>query len=526
MSKLLDWIGARQPEATANMDDPRWWGNAAPASEAGVRVTADTALTLSTFWACVRFLSESIGSLPIMIYRREPDGSRTRATDNPLYDVLHRRPNNWQTAVEFKSMMQGHALLRGNAYAQIVPGRRGAVDQLIPIHPDRVTVERLDNGRLRYMVKQGNGRAPKPYTQEEIFHLRGMSSDGMTGLSVIQYAANSVGLTMAAERYGSRFFKNDSRPGGVLSTDKKLGNGVPQRMRERWRETQAGSSRGDIAILEEGLTFQAIGVPPEEAQFLQTREHQALDVCRWFGVAPHMVGVPGSVTEWGSGLEQLGRGVVTYTLMPWMVRWQEAISRDLIIAPQTYYVEFVTEALLRGDTAARYAAYATARQWGWVSVNEIRAWENLNPVPGGDTYLQPMNMTDAQSESADTAMTGDVRRPTSPDALVLADTADIDGASAEHYRLLARSAAGRVVRKEMAALGKAKAKAGDDLAAWHTAVHEFYQAHAALVCDTMQVDLYTAAAYCQRRIHEWKDGEGEQNEAQAVAALVMLALEA
>jgi len=530
MSRLLELLGIGMPTAVSP-DDPRWWGGT-PVSEAGVRVTADSAMTLSTFWACVRFLSETIGSLPIMIYRREADGTRGRATDNPLYDVLQRRPNDWQTAVEFKSMMQGHALLRGNAYAHILPGRRGAVDQLVPIHPDRVKIERLSNGRLRYMVAQ-KGRPALPYTPEEIFHLRGMSSDGVTGMSVIDYAANSVGLTMAAERYGSRFFKNDSRPGGILTTDKKLGTGTPERMRARWRETQAGSHRGDVAILEEGLDFKAIGVPPEEAQFLQTREHQALDVCRWFGVAPHMVGVPGSVTEWGSGLEQLGRGVVTYTLMPWMVRWQEAIGRDLIIAPQTYYAEFVTEALLRGDTAARYEAYATARQWGWVSVNEIRRWENMNPVEGGDVYLQPMNMTDAESATADTATNSGalVTPKTAMSAPNATNGVGVKGANgvgvAEHYQLLARSAAGRLVRKELAALDKEQERAGDDLGAWHTAVADFYQAHAALVADTMQVNLFTAAAYCQYRIGEWlmDSGAAEANELKAIDALVMLATE-
>jgi hypothetical protein len=325
-------------------------------------------------------------------------------------------------------------------------------------------------------------------------------------MSVVAYARNSVGLSMAAERYGSRFFSNDSRPGGVLTTDKRLSEGVPERMKARWRETQAGAHRGDIAILEEGLTFAAVGVPPEDAQFLGTRDHQALDVCRWFGVAPHMVGVPGGVTEWGSGLEQLGQGVITYTLMPWLVRWQEAVARDLIIAPRVFYAEFLTESLLKGDIQARYAAYATGRQWGWISVNEIRQWENLNPVEGGDIYLQPLNMVDAgEAETAE------------------AVTASAGGG---HYEALARAAAGRVVRKEVVALGQVRARVGDDWGAWHTAVADFYHGHAALVADTMQVDKFTAAAYCQHRINEWVDETvGAQSEAQAVEALVMLAME-
>ena len=487
MSKLLDFL---RPQASANSNDERWWGGGNGGSEAGVAVTADTALTLSTFWACTRFLSETIGSLPFVIYRRRDDGGRERAAGHPLYRVLHDRPNAWQTPIEFISMMQGHVLLRGNAYALIVPGALGAVDQLIPLHPDRVTVDVLEGGRLRYKVDQQT-----VYTQEQIFHLRGMSSDGVLGLSVIEYARNSVGLTMAAERYGARWFRNDSRPGGVLKTDRKLSKGMPERMKSKWRATQAGIHRGDIAILEEGLEFQAIGIPPEEAQFLQTREHQALDVCRWFGIGPHMVGVPGGVTAWGSGLEQIGRGTVTYTLRPWLVRWEQAINRHLIVANNVYYAEFVVEGLLRGDIQARYAAYATGRQWGWLSVNEIRRLENLNGVEGGDVYLQPMNMTPAGEEPAPMSAGGHL----------------------PHYEALAAAAAGRLVRKETAAVAKLKARGGD----WRAAVAEFYAGHGELVAGTMQVDILTARGYCVARA--LAVGREQDSEAEAVNWLVLLA---
>lgn len=508
MSKLLDWL---RPKVEArDVDDPRYWTvGGAGVSEAGVRVTADTALTLSTFWACVRFLSETIGSLPLMIYQRRDDGGRERARQHPLYSVLHERPNQWQSPAEFKSMMQGHVLLRGNAYAQIVAGSRGPVDQLIPLHPDRVTVETLANGRLRYRVTG----LERPLVQDEVFHLRGMSSDGVRGLSVIEYAANSVGLTMAAERYGARFFKNDSRPGGVLSSDRKLSSGVPERMKERWRSTQAGEHRGEIAILEEGLTFQAIGVPPEEAQFLGTREHQALDVCRWFGVAPHMVGVPGGVTEWGSGLEQLGQGVVTYTLMPWLVRWQEAITRDLLIAPRRYYAEFLTEGLLRGDITARYAAYSTGRQWGWLNVNEIRLRENMNPIgAAGNVYLQPLNMVDADGEHRAT-----------PDMAMGSFTVKNDDGAVAHHRALAMAAAGRLVRKEYLAMGKLRERAGNDEAAWETAVRDFFTRHAGLVSDTMQMGDVAARDYCEQRAAIWLAGDGGSEQI-AMVTLVGLAL--
>ena len=504
MSFFLRYFGAT-PSPSRNPDDDRWWdGSAATQSVAGVRVDADTALKISTVWACRALLAETIASLPLVVFRSLPDGGRERARNNPLYAVLHDQPNGTQTAAEFREMMTGHVVMTGNAFAQIKPGPRGAVDQLEPIHPERIprtNVERLPNGRLRYKVKQDDG-GTRTFNQDDIFHLRGPSKDGIWGMSVIDYAIDSFGLTMAAERYGGRFFRNDSRPGGALRTPSKLSKEAAVRLKAGWEAAHTGGNQHRVAVLEEGLEWQQIGISPEEAQFLESREFQAEDVCRWFRVPPHMVGLTSKATSWGSGIENLGLGFVTYTLLPWLTRWTQAISRDLILAPDKYFADFIVEGLLRGDIASRYNAYAIAIQWGIMNPNETRRLENMNPRtdPGGDAYLTPMNMDSSSSE----AMAKAIRQAfgLTPQMFAHEQNHPLPSPPPErgremgaHYRLLAEEAAGRLVRKEKAAMVRAWEKHGAD--GWETAVFEFYTNHAELVAQTMRMPLAKADAYCQ-----------------------------
>lgn len=483
MSFIMRLLGASG--ISARPDEDWWYWTGIPrASVAGVWVDEETALKISTFWACVTLLSETIASLPLVIYRYVGEHDRERARNNPLYSILHDRPNEWQTAAEFREMMTGHVLVRGNAYAQIVPGPRGPVDQLVPIHPDRIpkdNVEKLPNGRLRYWVRQDDG-SRKAFNQEDIFHLRGPSRDGITGLDVITYATDSLGLTIAAERYGGRFFRNDAMPGGILHTDKTLKEDGAKRLKASWEAAHTGANQHRVAVLEDGLQWQQIGIAPEQAQMLGTREFQAEDVTRWFRIPPHMVGLTSKATSWGSGIEQMSIGFVTYTLLPWLTRWTQTISRDLIIAPDSYFADFIVTGLLRGDVATRYSAYAIGRQWGFLSANDIRRLENMNSIPGGDDYLRPMNM---MSDGEEPPAGGG---PEGPDAR-------------QHYRLLAEEAAGRVVRKEVAAIGKA-AQRHDDYGAWYEAVEDFYQGHAEFVAQTMRIPLEMAAYYVERGMQE------------------------
>lgn len=466
-------IAPAEPEASA-WTDPLWWGGAAGESIAGIAVGPETALKISTVYACVGLISETIASLPLVIYRwLENEDGRERARNHPLYRVLHDQPNEYQTAFEFVQMLQAHALMRGSGYAMIQPGARGFADQLVPLHPDQVEKERLSGNRFRYVITDDRGR--RPVNPEDIFEVGGLSLDGLNTLSVISYARDGLGLSLAAERYGSRLFRNDSRPGGVLHTDKKLSKDAAMRLKAQWNAAHTGGSQHSVAVLEEGLTWQQVGISPEEAQFLGTREFQAEDICRWFRVPPHMVGLTSKTTSWGSGIEEMTIGFLTYTLQPWLTRWTQAIKRDLILAQDTYFADFVTNALLRGDTEGRYNAYAIGRQWGWLSVNDIRRFENMNPVPGGDGYLQPLNMTELGEDPAAPAAPG--------------------GVALRHYRMLAEEAAGRVVRKEMAAMTRSGQKSNGVV--WETAVNEFYDSHADFVSQTMRIPLEAAWQYAE-----------------------------
>lgn len=447
-------------------------GLAAP-TMSGVSVGPDNALKLSTVFACVRLLSETIASLPLVVYQRQPDGGRAEAFGHPLYDLLHDAPNTNQTAIEFRQMMTAHALLRGNAYARIVPGARGFADQLIPLHPDRVTPEELPDGNLRYRVVG----LPNPLNDDQMLHLKGMSFDGKLGVSVVTFMRESIGLGLAAEHYGSRFFGNSATPSGVLrKTDgKTLSEPAAKRLKESWSAAHSGSRQNSVAVLEEGLEYQAIGVSNKDSQFTELREFQAEDIAgRWFGVPPHMIGLTSKATSWGSGIEQMGIGFVVYTLLPWLKRWEQAISRDLILAPRLYFVEHVVAGLLRGDTQARYAAYATGRQWGWLSVNDVRRLENMNPVTGGDAYLSPLNMSPA-------AATAETQMPSA------------------HYKMLMHESAGRVVRKEMAAIKGLSKRAGtpDD---FRLELQKFYSDHSAFVAQTLRITPEAARQWCTAQL--------------------------
>lgn len=473
--------------------------NLSPTTYAGVAVGPENALKLSAAYACDRLISETVASLPALVFERMADGGRKRATNHPLYDLLHRQPNEYQTAIEFFDFMTHCVLMRGNAFARIVAGPRGFADQLIPMHPDYVTMESLRRGGLRYHVNVP-GQAAETLADEDVLHVKGMSADGVTGVSVVSYARESLGVALGAERYGARFFRNNARPGGVLETLKPLSKEAAARLKENWEAAQGGDNQGRIAVLEEGLTFKEVSMNNRDSQFLETREFQAEDICRWFRVPPHMVGLTSKATSWGSGIEQMSQGFVTYTLMPWLIRWQQAISRDLILAPDKYFVEFVVDALLRGDLKGRYDAYAVALDKGFMSPNEVRQRENLNPYAGGDRYGMAGSTTDLT--------------PGQPRA------------NADHYAHLVQAAAARVVRKEVAALGKAAKRGGD----WAAAVSEFYADHADFVAQTLGLTLAHAQAYVNAASEtvttagpeKLADSEGAR--ASMLAALVMEAV--
>lgn len=383
-------------------DDNFWYGPVGLGTASGMRVTPETALASAPVFACVKVLAESVAVLPLLLYQRLVDGSKTRAPEHPLFDVLHRRPNQWQTAFEFWSMSVSHVALRGNAYSQIVPGRRGPVDQLIPLHPDRVRVVREESGRLTYEVRPratGNDRttaaAPFVLTQDQMFHLRGPFSNGVVGQNPIEIAREPIGLSLAAQEYAARFFQNDATPGGVLEHP-GVGKGAisaeaEKTVRDSFVTAQTGVHRHKPAVLAEGMTYHQIGMTNKDAQFIEARKFSAVDIARIFRVPPHLIGILDRATF--SNIEQQAIDFVIYTLSAWLVSIEQAISRDLIVRPDVFFAEFLVEGLLRGDAKTRSEFYASGIQNGWMTRNEVRMRENLNPLPGLDEPLQPLNMT-------------------------------------------------------------------------------------------------------------------------------------
>lgn len=399
IAQTMNW-----PQLDPN--DERVWAGWAPPTRSGVRMDANRAMTVSAVWAAVRVVSETVGMLPLHLYRRRDDGGKEPAREHPIEVVLSQRPNPWQTPMEFREMMQGHVELRGNAYARILPGRLGPVDQLVQVHPDLVDPEQLDDGEIVYHVRDRNGQRTT-YLADEIFHLRGLSSDGVKGLSTIAYARESLGLTSATEEYASRLFGQGTIVRGLLKhpgTFKKPD--TARRIREDFRTFAGGlNNAGDTVVLEEGMSWERIGLTNEDAQFLELREHQISDVARWFRLQPHAIGDLRRATF--TNIEHQGLELVTYSFMARFRRWEQAIARSLIVRDDVYFAEFLVDGLLRGDIESRYRAYATGRNWGWLSANDIRAKENMNPIEDGDIYLQPANMTPADGESANQMLSPD-----------------------------------------------------------------------------------------------------------------------
>ncbi len=366
----------------------------------GVTVTPDSSLQSATVFACVRLLADSVSSLPLHTYRRLTGGGKERAVDYPLYAVLHDLPNPEMTSVDYWSASVGHLCLWGNVYSEIETTKGGDIKALWPLRPDRTAPRRNPKTKLiEYVVRVPNETNPVVLPAERVMHVRAFGTSGLLGLSVIQYNKQTIGLDLAAEEFGARFFGNGAVPGLVLQHPGVMNEGAYARLRDSWREEHQGLSNAQrFAILEEGMTVEKIGIPPEDAQFLETRKYQRSQIAAMFHVPPHMIGDLDRASF--SNIEQQSLDYVVNTLRPLLVRLEKSVYRSLMTPAERmqYFAEFLVDGLLRGDIASRYAAYATGRQWGWLSQNDIRAMENMNPIDGGDEYLKPLNMTPSNAD--------------------------------------------------------------------------------------------------------------------------------
>lgn len=358
----------------------------------GKVVNQETALSVSAVFACVRILSETIGSLPLHVYKRLDGGGKERAYSHPLYDLLSTRPNPWQSSMEWREQIVEHLALRGNYYAAILRHGDDIVDDLIPFNPDRVSVAQLPDYTLVYEVTRKDGRR-MVLSQRDVLHIRAMPGpDGFIGRSVLGHQKDLFGAAMATQEYSGRLFKNDATPGVVIKYPKQLSPEAVKRLREGWTENYSGSANArKTAILEDGADIAKLSLSAEESQFIETRRLQRSEIAGLFRI-PLMLLQADQQTATYASAEQFMLSFMIHTIRPWLVRIEQALHRQLFTAPRLYVPEFNPEGMLRGDIATRYKAYATGRQWGWLSANDIRDRENMNPIEGGDTYLSPSNM--------------------------------------------------------------------------------------------------------------------------------------
>lgn len=354
-------------------------------------VTAEDALKVGAVYACVRVIAETVATLPCILYKRLPGGGKERATDHPLYQVLHDKPNDWQDSTQFFEMATGHVVLRGNAYIYFEVGAKGV--QLIPLHPARVMVQTAKSGRYKY-YKYFDGEKYYELKPDSVLHVFGLSSDGYRGLSPIDLAMKTVNLASRQEGYADKMFVNSAMPSGVLKHPGELGDVAYKRLKTEFDKNYAGTSNaGKTMLLEEGMEWQQLGLTNEQAQFIQGREFSKSDIAMWFRVPPHKIGDLRRATF--SNIEHQALEFVTDTIRPWLVRWEKAMM-NILFTPEErkeYVIEFLADAILRGDIKTRYEAYAIGRNNSFLNADEIRERENMNPIPDGKgkIYIQQVN---------------------------------------------------------------------------------------------------------------------------------------
>lgn len=402
------WQGQNQRSTLADPDASLMAALGAAKTASGIAVTPESAMSLSAVSACVRLIAESIASLPLHVYRRVDNRRREKVTDLWQYRLLHDEPNELMTSFTMRETMAAHLLLWGRAIAAAPRNRAGEVMEIMPVHPSHVRVRRSELIGLVYDFQFADGKT-MTLGQADVLHIPGLSFDGVCSVSPIGYAAQSIGLGLAAEQFGASFFGNGSTPSGYLSIPEKLSPEQVTTLRNSWYATYGGISNANkTAVLFGGAKFDRISMPPSDAQFIETRKFQISEIARWYRVPPHMIGDLDKATF--SNIEHQALEFVTHTLRPWLVRFEQEINRKLFPTLTTgqvsdLYAEFSVDGLLRGDIKSRSDYYIRGRQWGWLSVNDIRAFENMEPIDSGDDYLVPMNMVKA-GEAASSADVG------------------------------------------------------------------------------------------------------------------------
>jgi HK97 family phage portal protein len=362
------------------------WNDSPARGPSGMRITPETAMQCSTVLACVRLIAENVATVPLHLYRRLAEGGKERARDLPLYRLLQQQPNGWQTSFEFREMLTAHCLLYGNAFAEIRSGKAGAVTELWPLHPSRMKAEQLEDGTLRYCYREQNGRETI-YRQDQIFHLRWLSNDGVSGMLPITLSRDAIALAQALETHGGAYFGNACRLSGLMESDNPITVETAERLREQFERMHRGADRAHrTAVLPQGVHWKDVQSTNEASQFLETRQYQVIEICRAYRVDPSYVQDKTKVGY--ASQEQAAIDLVQQTLLPWFRRWESAITRDLVVQ----------------DLAAQANWLTSMMNLGIYSVNEAREVLNMNPIgPEGDQRYMQMNLTTMQGIAATAA---------------------------------------------------------------------------------------------------------------------------
>lgn len=483
---LIDAIFPARATTVSDLRNPALWlqewaGGSSTLS--GEQIGPQTALSISAYFAAIRALSEDVAKLPLILYRRLANGGKEREKKNPIYKILHDVPNPEMTSMSFREVVMASALGWGNGYAQIVRANGSDVKGLYPLHPARVTPKRDANGVLFYEYRRDTGEE-KPLSAGDVIHIHGLGSDGIVGYSVARIGAESLGLSMAAQTFGAGFFGNGAAPFGVLEHPGKLTDKARDTLRSSWNEKYGGAKNvGRTAIVEEGMKYSAVGIPPEEAQFLETRQFQVEEICRWFRIPPHKI--QHLLRSTFSNIEAQNIEYVVDTLLPWLIRWEQEIKKKLFAEDEDVFAEHLVSGLLRGDQAARATYYREQWMIGALSQNEIREFENMNPVDGGDVYYVPLNMK--SSDDPDPEPDGSASAPQFPPP---AQTPEPDEAAM--FLPVFLDAAKRVLRREASAVKRAAKRCSETKESFTLWLSEFYGENAMIVdqafapvCDTI-----------------------------------------
>jgi HK97 family phage portal protein len=457
------------------------------------QVTAETAMAIPAVYACVTYVSEDIAKIPLSMYEDLGEQGNQRARDHELQEVLHHQPNKVQTALEFREMVTAFAMLRGRGVSEIRsgpslsypgrPSRRRVVNELVPLHPSLVRRDRAKGGAVRYIYQDPN----KDFAERTILAEDAFVVEGRLGRSVIELARVNLGTELAMERYAGFMFSRGAKHQGVISAKGKLPDPVRKALREALDEYSIDGPRaGRPLLLEDGMEWQGVSLTNQDLEYLAQRQFNVAQVCRWFRVPPHKVFDLTRSTN--NNIEEQGVDYVVDSLLGWAVRWEQAIWRDLVVEKDRYFAKHTLDGLLRGDFEARAKGYALAVQWGWMTRNEIREKEDMNPLEGLDKPLTPLNMTRRGSDGPEQL---------APPAPVLSLT---DG---EHpgalLHLYASDAAARIVRREAAAMAKLADRTAGDKAAWRAGVASFYADQGDHLARDLHIPEYEARRHAQEQ---------------------------